>query len=103
MKAGKADCIINISASPFSYIHWEERRKVACAVAHDYKTPLFYVNNIGTNTDLTFDGGSFVVDKKGNVLTELAYFKEDMQLFELAKRKVKIPTEKLKKEILLSP
>ena len=88
MKAGKADCIINISASPFSYTHWEERRKVAYAVASDYKTPLFYVNNIGTNTDLTFDGGSFAVDKKGNVVSELAYFKEDMQVFELKKKKL---------------
>jgi NAD+ synthase (glutamine-hydrolysing) len=89
MKAGKADCIINISASPFSYTHWEERRKVACAVAIDYKTPLFYVNNIGTNTDLTFDGGSFVVDKKGNVVTELAYFKEDIQVITLEGKNVK--------------
>lgn len=88
MKAGKADCIINISASPFSYIHWEERRKVVCAVATDYKTPLFYVNNIGTNTDITFDGGSFAVDKKGNVITELAYFKEDIRVFELKKKKI---------------
>ncbi len=90
MKAGKADCIINISASPFSYTHWEERRKVVCATAYNYRAPLFYVNNIGTNTDLTFDGGSFVVDKKGNVITELAYFKEDLQIFEFAKKKVKI-------------
>jgi len=88
MKVGKADCIINISASPFSYTHWEDRRKVACAVAKDYKTPLFYVNNIGTNTDLTFDGGSFVVNKKGEVISELAYFKEDIQVFELTGKKV---------------
>ena len=95
MKAGKADCIINISASPYSYTHWGDRRKVVCATAHDYKTPLFYVNNIGTNTDLTFDGGSFVVDKKGKVLNELAHFKEDMQVFELKNKKVKtIDSEK---------
>jgi len=90
MKAGTADCIINISASPFSYTHWEERRKMACAVASNYKTPLFYVNNIGTNTDLTFDGGSFVVNKEGNVVAELTYFKEDVQVFELEKKKVSV-------------
>ncbi len=88
MNAGKTDCIINISASPFSYTHWEERRRVACAVAKDFNTPLFYVNNIGTNTDLTFDGDSFVVDKKGNVITELARFEEDLQVFDLEKKKV---------------
>ncbi|HTA26797.1 MAG TPA: nitrilase-related carbon-nitrogen hydrolase, partial [Bacteroidia bacterium] len=90
MKAGKADCIFNISASPFSYTHWEDRRKVACDAAREYKTPLFYVNNIGTNTDLTFDGDSFVVNKKGEVVAELASFKEDMQVFELEKKKIKI-------------
>lgn len=90
MKAGKADCIINISASPFSYTHWEERRKVACTTARDYKTPLLYINNIGTNTDITFDGGSFVVDKKGTVITELAYFKEDIQVLVLEKKNVRI-------------
>ena len=91
MKAAKADCILNISASPFSYTHWEERLKVASAVASDYKTPLFYVNNIGTNTDLAFDGGSFVVDKKGAVVAEMERFKEDMGIFELQKKKVKAP------------
>ncbi len=94
MKAGKADCIINISASPFSYTHWEDRRKVACDAASEYKTPLFYVNNIGTNTDLTFDGDSFVVNKKGEVVAELALFKEDLQVFELEKKKIKIVSTK---------
>jgi NAD+ synthase (glutamine-hydrolysing) len=89
MKAGKADFIINISASPFSYTHWEERRKIVSAVGRDYKTPVLYVNNIGTNTDLTFDGGSFAVDKKGDVVGELAYFKESFGLFEIKKKKVK--------------
>ena len=90
MKAGKADCIINISASPFSYTHWEDRRKVACDTAGEYKTPLLYVNNVGTNTDLTFDGDSFAVNKKGEVIAELASFKEDIQVFELKKKKMLI-------------
>jgi NAD+ synthase (glutamine-hydrolysing) len=94
MKADKADCIINISASPFSYTHWEERRKVACAVAKDYNTPLFYVNNIGTNTELTFDGDSFVADKKGSIVSELASFKEDMKVFELNKKKISTSSKK---------
>ncbi len=88
MKAGKADYIINISASPFSYIHWEERRKVACSVAKEYKAPLFYVNNIGTNTDLTFDGSSFVVDKDGTPVSELASFKEDMAIIQVKGKKI---------------
>lgn len=88
MKAGKADYIINISASPFSYTHWEERRKVACSVAKEYKAPVLYVNNIGTNTDLTFDGSSFVVDKTGNPVSELASFKEDMAIIQVEKGEI---------------
>ncbi|HTB32484.1 MAG TPA: NAD+ synthase [Bacteroidia bacterium] len=101
MKAGKADFIINISASPFSYTHWDDRVNIACAVAKYYKTPLFYLNNIGTNTDLTFDGNSFVVNKKGEVLYQLASFKEDLQVFEVKdKKKVFVIASKAKQSLV---
>lgn len=88
MGVDKADCILNISASPFSYTHRYERDKVARAVSAHYKTPLIYVNNIGANTDLIFDGGSFVVDKNGAINTQSAFFKEDLTIIELKKKKI---------------
>src|ERR1700739_573326 len=64
-------CIINIAASPFSYIHAEERIEMMKAATSKYKLPFFYVNALGANTDLIFDGGSSVMDAKDNVIDEM--------------------------------
>ncbi len=88
MGVGKADCIINIYASPFSYTHRYERDKVASSVSVHYKTPLIYVNNVGANTDLIFDGGSFVTDKHGVMVAQSAFFKEDLSMVQLKNKKV---------------
>ena len=95
MGVDKAECIINISASPFSYTHRYNRDKVAYAVSSHYKTPLVYVNNIGANTDLIFDGGSFVTDKRGTIMGQSAFFKEDLSMVELKKNEI-IPLEGFK-------
>jgi NAD+ synthase (glutamine-hydrolysing) len=77
-------CIINIAASPFSYIHAEERIQMMQAATSKYKLPFFYVNALGANTDLIFDGGSAVMDNKDNVIDEMSYFTEDISYYELA-------------------
>jgi NAD+ synthase (glutamine-hydrolysing) len=41
------------------------------------------VNHVGAQTELVFDGGSLVMNAKGNVVCELAYFEEDFRVFEL--------------------
>lgn len=78
----KPDFIINIAASPFSYYHQEERKLVLSRTASKYQLPVFYVNHVGAQTDLIFDGGSMVLNRDGNVVNELAYFREDYRLFE---------------------
>ncbi|MES2560009.1 MAG: NAD+ synthase [Bacteroidota bacterium] len=72
----KPDVMINIAASPFSKIQLETRRNVMIDNAQKYAIPLFYTNNIGAQTQLIFDGGSMVVDAKGNVVDTLGYFTE---------------------------
>src|SRR5690606_16481943 len=52
-----------------------------------YQIPLLYVNQIGANTDLIFDGGSLVFDKAGDIVAELPYFKEDVQVFDIGQLK----------------
>jgi NAD+ synthase (glutamine-hydrolysing) len=85
----KPDCIINISASPFSYTHANERKKVCENVTKKCKAPLFYLNTLGANTDLIFDGGSMVMDGHSFIINEMEYFTEGMSLYELsAKKKV---------------
>jgi NAD+ synthase (glutamine-hydrolysing) len=77
------DVMINIAASPFSYTHDDERILVLSGNAKKYNLPLFYVNQIGAQTEIIFDGGSLVFDAEGNVKAEMKYFEEDLQLFDL--------------------
>lgn len=71
------DLIINIAASPFSYNQSHNRATVLQENAIKYKLPIIYVNQIGANTELIFDGGSLVINAKGEIIRQLKYFEED--------------------------
>ncbi|WP_443944743.1 NAD+ synthase [Pedobacter sp. AW1-32] len=77
------DLMINIAASPFSYTHDDERIQVLSANAKKYQLPVFYVNQVGAQTEIIFDGGSLVFDADGEVKAEMKYFEEDLQVFDL--------------------
>ncbi len=87
------DLIINLSASPFSYSHYEKRIEVIKAKVIRHNAPMVYVNQIGANAELIFDGGSLVMNSKGEITNKLAYFKEDSQVvdFPLKKSNISIP------------
>ncbi|MCF8365894.1 MAG: NAD+ synthase [Bacteroidales bacterium] len=71
------EMIINIAASPFNYNQHITRAEILIENARKYKIPLYYVNHVGAQTELLFDGGSMVIDNKGQILHELNYFEED--------------------------
>lgn len=77
------DLMINISASPYSADKASERRQVMRFNARKYKLPLFYVNQVGAQTELLFDGGSMAVGPSGDIFREMAHFREDICLFDL--------------------
>jgi NAD+ synthase (glutamine-hydrolysing) len=77
------DVMINIAASPFAYNHDEERIAILSDNASRYKLPLLYVNNIGAQTELIFDGGSLVFDNAGNLIDEMPYFEESLAYYTL--------------------
>ena len=77
------DLMINIAASPFSYFHDDERMVVLADNAKKYNLPLLYVNQVGAQTEIVFDGGSLAFDRMGNLLDELEYFKEDLRIYEI--------------------
>ena len=77
------DFIVNLSASPFSYNHAEERIDVLKANVKRYNKPIFYSNNVGAQTELIFDGGSVVINQEGIIVDELPYFKEEMRVYDL--------------------
>lgn len=70
------DIMINLSASPFDYIHEEERKAVIKANVLKYKLPMFYCNAVGSQTEVVFDGASLIFDKQGNLCKSLPSFTE---------------------------
>ncbi|MDB5119579.1 MAG: synthetase [Sphingobacteriales bacterium] len=76
--------MINIAASPFSYMHDDERVAILSDNCKKYNLPLLYVNQVGSQTEIIFDGGSLAFNEKGELLDEMAYFEEDLKLYEFA-------------------
>jgi NAD+ synthase (glutamine-hydrolysing) len=77
------DLIINLSASPFNYAHSHGRISVVKANVERYGIPMFYVNQVGAQTELIFDGGSLVVAPNGKVFDELPYFEECVRTYDV--------------------
>lgn len=77
------DLIVNIAASPFDYRHAETRKAILKRNALKFKLPIIYVNHIGGQTEMLFDGGSLVMNTKGEVVHELNYFEEDFFVAEM--------------------
>lgn len=82
----KPDIMLNLSASPFSYVQYEERMKVVKANCLRYSLPMVYVNQVGAQTELIFDGGSVVVDRDGVTLAQLDFFKEEVRVLDIDHR-----------------
>lgn len=83
MMPQKPDFIINLSASPFSYKQAAERLNIIRANVERYKIPMFYVNHVGAQTELIFDGGSVVMCANGETFNEMSYFKEEIATYDL--------------------
>lgn len=79
------DLMINISASPFDYKHAEARIDIVRKNVEAYKIPMLYVNAVGAHTEVIFDGGSVIMDDKGNLVDEMPYFKEAIQYYDTEK------------------
>ena len=79
----KPGFMINISASPFNYGQEEQRMEILKANVSKYEIPLVYVNQIGAQTELIFDGGSLVLDTNGKLLSKPVYFEESLEIIEI--------------------
>jgi len=71
--------MINISASPFDYLHTEERIEVVKENVLRYNLPIIYCNAVGSQTEIVFDGASMVIDNIGNLKLLLPSFKESIK------------------------
>ena len=78
LKKKGADFVINISASPYYRDVAERREKLVRGQARKYKFPVLYVNQVGGQDDLLFDGRSFLMDSNGYVQFRAPAFKEGL-------------------------
>lgn len=83
LAARGAEILINLSASPFE-IHKQERRlELIARHAKKHRLPFVFVNQLGGNDDLVFDGNSFVLNPKGETLLHLPGFRSDLRVFDI--------------------
>lgn len=79
------DLVLNIAASPFSYSRIWSKKNVFIRNAKKFDVPIFYVNQVGAQTELIFDGGSLVVNADGTIADELNLFDEDLRIYDFEK------------------
>ncbi len=73
-----ADLLVNISASPFELEKPQMRHRMLGAHVGNYSLPLVYVNLVGGNDDILFDGNSLVFGGSGNLIAQGRAFEEDV-------------------------
>jgi len=72
------DSIISINASPYNKSKPAQRLAVASNFAKTLKKPLFYVNLVGAQDELVFDGASMILNQNGEVILKAKEFEEDL-------------------------
>ncbi|WP_236889809.1 NAD+ synthase [Desulfoluna limicola] len=76
------ELLINISASPFNTGKPAFRESLIASVARRHKVPVFYVNQVGGNDSLLFDGASLGFYSDGTLAVRAESFVEDLLVFE---------------------
>ncbi|WP_445372533.1 NAD+ synthase [Methylomonas sp. HW2-6] len=77
-----ADIVLALNASPFHAGKMQQREDIICNHVRAAGIPLVYVNQIGGQDELIFDGASFVADKSGEVVYRAAEFEEQLDVVE---------------------
>jgi len=77
------DCLVNLSGSPFTVGKQEFRESMLKAIASKYHVPICYVNQVGGNDDLVFDGRSCAVGASGKIIAKARPFEEDILIVDL--------------------
>ncbi len=78
-----ADVLINLSASPFEKDKPHRRLNILQRHVSRHRKPFVFVNQVGGNDDLVFDGNSLAIDAAGNVIEQLAPFDTDLCMLDL--------------------
>ena len=77
------DLLINLSASPWHLNKEEQRKDLLRKVVEKVKCPVTYINAVGGNDELIFDGHSMSIDQSGDVIAESSSFRESIEIHDL--------------------
>jgi NAD+ synthase (glutamine-hydrolysing) len=78
-----AQLVVNINASPFHKNKGVERARMLCERARRARASIVYVNMVGGQDELVFDGGSLVISPEGEVLSRLPQFREQLTIVDV--------------------
>ena len=81
-KQAGAEILLTLNASPFSAGKIHQREAIVCQQVKAAKIPLVYVNQVGGQDELIFDGASFVTDSHGDIVFRAEEFKEQISVVE---------------------
>ncbi len=79
------DAVIAINASPYTEKKHQYRQKTCEHFTQTLKKPLIYVNQVGGQDSLVFDGSSFVMNSSGKIILQMKEFEEDFAIIEIEK------------------
>ncbi len=82
LEKSQIDLLLNLSASPFTHKKESIRHKLAASAAKRLKCPVAYVNQVGGNDELIFDGSSFVINEEGDLVFNLPRCQESIKTWE---------------------
>src|SRR5215472_3495048 len=85
VRADGAQLLVVINASPYEIHKQREREEVARARIREVRLPLAYVNLVGGQDELVFDGNSFVMDAAGEVVMRAPPFAEEVRVVEFTR------------------
>ena len=81
------DAIVNLSASPYTLNKQKTREAMLHHAATRYQKPIIYVNQVGGNDDLIFDGSSVAFNRTGEVVCRAKAFESDLVIVEFDEQK----------------
>jgi NAD+ synthase (glutamine-hydrolysing) len=94
-----AQVLININGSPYHYGKRAPREAMVAGRARDYGSWVAWVNTVGGQDELVFDGNSIVIDPKGNIVARAGSFVEELLVYDIdTKLPLHRPTENLRRE-----
>lgn len=80
---GFVDLVINVASYPYSRGIIEARNRMFAKKAFEYNSNVLFLNQVGGNTDIVFDGSSVVFDRTGKCILQLKEFEEDFAVIDI--------------------